>query len=484
MNLAGSRNPAIAGPQGDAIPFFHAGRYHLFYLESPPGKPDQPERSRTPWKHVVSDDLVNWSDLGIALPLGEAGSPDQDGIWTGSIIAVDGVLHVFYTGGNRSSRLPQSICHATSVDGISFIKDAANPLLLPDEFGYESRDWRDPFVLWRPETKSFLMLLVARSASGAPGRRGVVAAATSRDLKHWQLEPDFFYAPGNTYCVECPEVFELGGRWRMVYSRFSESAATVYRDADRLEGPWRTPEYPALDGPRWYAAKSLEDARGRRIAFGWVHDRRDFSNTGEWLWAGDMCLPRELYVNGEDRLCVRLPSEIMATLGPRHALPLRGVTGEWHEKSAASYAVAAPGAMAFAEIMAGSFASSLHVLTVTMAFDDLHGSVGVALYSNPDLTKGLGLICEPSRGRVVLREWSAGGENDREGAAIVENWIRRRSNGELEIQVFVRGSVLEIFVDQEIALTHRFYADSPLRAYALIEDGSATVTATLAKATG
>jgi len=95
MNLSGIRDPRSDGPQGDAIPFFHEGRYHLYYLEAPTGKLDQPERGRTPWRHVVSDDLVHWQDLGIVLPLGTREEADPDGIWTGSVVARDGRIYIF-----------------------------------------------------------------------------------------------------------------------------------------------------------------------------------------------------------------------------------------------------------------------------------------------------------------------------------------------------------------------------------------------------
>ena len=94
----------------------------------------------------------------------------------------------------------------------------------------------------------------------------------------------------------------------MHLSRFSEHAATIYRDADALTGPWRTFLLTQRStARRWYAAKSLSDDRGRRIAFGWVHDRRGFVEGGEWLWGGDMCLPREIYVGDGDRLSRPVP---------------------------------------------------------------------------------------------------------------------------------------------------------------------------------
>ena len=47
---------------------------------------------------------------------GEHGECDGDGIWTGSVIEHEGIFHFFYTGYNRQSTSPQTICKATSKD--------------------------------------------------------------------------------------------------------------------------------------------------------------------------------------------------------------------------------------------------------------------------------------------------------------------------------------------------------------------------------
>lgn len=469
MNFSGVRDPRIDGPQGDAIPFFHEGRYHLYYLEAPAGKLDQPDRGRTPWRHVVSDDLIHWEDLGIVLPLGTREEADPDGIWTGSVVEKDGVIHIFYTGGNRPRETPQTICHATSTDGIHFTKDDRNPLFGPDTTWFEARDWRDPFVFWREDRQEYWMLVTARSNTEALGRRGVVVLCTSPDLEAWTIHRAPFYAPGNTWAMECPEVFELGGKWRMIFSRFSEQAATIYREADSLDGPWRTPAHPALDGPRWYAAKSLTDDRGRRIAFGWVHDRRGFSDDGEWLWGGDMCLPREIYAGEADRLFVRVPQEIEDWFDDERPLKLSraeklGVLG-----GAASTIVELP-----------SISPELCRLALDIAVEDLRGGVGVTLYSTDAQTDGLALFIDAGTGRVTLADIVAAKEADRAPEPYVTNWIASRTSGHCRIDIYLRGDTLEFFIDRQVALTHRTYRTSPLNPVVFVEDGTATVSATLA----
>jgi beta-fructofuranosidase len=479
MNVRGVRDPRIDGPQGDAIPFFHEGRYHLYYLEAPAGRLDQPERGRTPWRHVVSDDLVHWEDLGIALPLGPREDADPDGIWTGSVIAKDGVIHIFYTGGNRPRETPQTICHATSRDGVSFTKDARNPLFGPDTDWFEARDWRDPHVFWNEARQQYWMLLSGRLRAGAPGRRGVVVLCTSPDLERWTVRKEPFYAPGNTWCMECPEVFELGGRWRMIFSRFSEQAATIYREADTLEGPWRTPAHPALDGPRWYAAKSLTDDKGRRIAFGWVHDRRGFVDDGEWLWGGDMCLPREIYAGEGDRLCVRLPQEIESWFDTEVPLPLAPLAGQWSADGADM-----PGGYASATIAMPAIGPELCRLSLDVAVETLRGGIGVTLYSDAAQVDGLALFIDAGTGRVTLGDIVAAKEADRAPEPHVTNWVAPRSDGAYRLDFCLRGDTIEIFIDRQVALTHRTYRKAPLNPIVFVEDGKAVVAASLATHAG
>ncbi len=475
MNPAGIRDPLRDGPHGDAIPFFFKGRYHLYYLEAPAGVQDQPDRGRTPWRHLVSDDLVHWDDLGIALPLGAGSDPDVDGIWTGSVIERDGLIHIFYTGGRRraDTTTPQTVCHATSVDGVIFVKDEVRPMMRPPAW-FEQRDWRDPFVFWNADRGEYWMLVTSRASEGPSGRRGIIALSTSPDLTVWTTRKKPFYAPGITYSMECPELFELGGRWRLAFSRFTEEAATVYREADSPEGPWRTPAHPAFDGPRWYAAKSLTDDRGRRISFGWVHDRRDQSVTSEWLWGGDMCLPREIYVGSADRLCVRPPEEIDGWLNRSAEIPVLDAGGKEHAS------LAAMGSFAFAELAMPVVGPELHRLTVTAELRDLRGGVGLVLFGDETMTGGLRLFVDAASGMVSLGDIVSGNEPDRMPPPLVTNWVPPRATGQLRFDIYRRGDVLEIFVDRQAALTHRNYDTGPMRSFFFVEDGAAAVTASLA----
>src|SRR5215213_4434828 len=167
------RRPSGAAAAGDPIPFTYDGTMHLFYLSSPHGPLDYPERVRTTWQHAVSDDLRNWQELEPALAPGPEGSYDAGGIWTGSVVEKGGTFLLFYTAHAPGSPNPQTISLATSQNLVTFTKHPDNPLVLPTN-GFEPIDWRDPYVFFNDEEATWWMLIAARRDAGPRWTRGVI----------------------------------------------------------------------------------------------------------------------------------------------------------------------------------------------------------------------------------------------------------------------------------------------------------------------
>lgn len=305
------RKMSFADSTGDAIPFYHEGKYHIFSLTSPPGTTVYPARLRTTWSHSVSEDLVHWQELPTALFPGEGDEPDASGVWTGSVVYGEGKYHAFYTGYCLTARFQQTICHAVSEDGIAWEKDPANPVITPLVELYEEGDWRDPYVFYNKEDGCYWMLLSARKLDMPVTRRGCVVLYRSKDLADWDYYGPL-YAPGHTNCPECPEMYKIGDTWYLSYSRFSEFVNTIYRVSKSPFGPWRKPKKDGIGGRRFYAAKSMEDAKGRRFYFAWAHDRAEKSDRGEWYWGGAFCVPHEVVAAPEGGLDVKMPREYVA----------------------------------------------------------------------------------------------------------------------------------------------------------------------------
>ena len=121
------------------------GKYHMFYQYHPNCHIGQPDRVQ--WGHAVSNDMIKWHDLPVALVPGE--KYDKDGCWSGTAAVKDGKLYLLYTGFVRTKNgSRQTQCLAWSDDGIHFEKYAKNPVIGSDKIPkYASvQDFRDPDI--------------------------------------------------------------------------------------------------------------------------------------------------------------------------------------------------------------------------------------------------------------------------------------------------------------------------------------------------
>ena len=197
----------INDPNGLA---FHNGRYHVFFQHHPYGTQWGPMH----WGHVSSDDLAHWDREPIALaPSIEA---DREGVWSGSCVTgPDGRLYAFYTGhrwfttsAERGAHRERQ-CLAVSSDGIHFEKLG---VVVDNREGL--RNFRDPKVLYREGI--WYMVTGQESAD----HRGQVALFRSHDLVEWESAGILYECPDvNVYMLECPDLFELGGAWVLVFSK-------------------------------------------------------------------------------------------------------------------------------------------------------------------------------------------------------------------------------------------------------------------------
>ncbi len=102
----------INDPNG--LIYFH-GQYHLFYQFNP----FKPAWGEMYWGHAVSDNLVDWTYLPVALaPSENYDSHEQGGCFSGTSIEYDGKLYLLYTGTSSGEHgFVQVQCLAESSDG-------------------------------------------------------------------------------------------------------------------------------------------------------------------------------------------------------------------------------------------------------------------------------------------------------------------------------------------------------------------------------
>ena len=158
-------------------PFYYHGCYHIFYQANP----HAPVWDNLCWGHLVSEDMVQWRDAGIALYPDDE-NIDIDGCWSGSAcMDFENVPVLFYTGGNND-RLPnQSVAIARPADlNDKELKDwKKEGIVLRQEIGKGFfGEFRDPFV-WRDKNRYYIMVGTGDVHNGG----GNALIYTSDDLK-------------------------------------------------------------------------------------------------------------------------------------------------------------------------------------------------------------------------------------------------------------------------------------------------------------
>ncbi|WP_052810355.1 GH32 C-terminal domain-containing protein [Vibrio renipiscarius] len=176
-------------------PIYYNGKYHLFYQHNPHG----PFWHQIHWGHWVSDDMVTWKNLPVALAP-EADSLTPDGVWSGSATYdKNGDPVLFFTAGNDSKKPNQRTGLAFPVDTSDpELKDwqyYKKPVTLQEEGVGVFGQFRDPFVVKDPEKELWYQLVT----SGVPGEGGTALVYTSTDLVNWEHQGNLFEADHDKY---------------------------------------------------------------------------------------------------------------------------------------------------------------------------------------------------------------------------------------------------------------------------------------------
>lgn len=451
---------------GDVIPWQEDGTFHLFYLHETRAVP----KTGMPWHRVVTEDLVELRETGEALTSGGPGS-DAFNVYTGSIVRdTEGTHHAFYTGQNPARTgadgLPlQLVMHATSRDAMQTWTQHPE-----DTFGatpgYETADWRDPYVFWDDDAQLWRMLVTARHTDGPERRRGVVAQCVSQDLSTWEPAAPF-WDPRRYLAHECPEVFRWRDWWYLVYSEFSDAFTTRYRMARSLDGPWLVPEHDTLDGRAYYAAKSA--ARdGRRFFFGWIASREGDRDDGAWQWAGTLSV-LEAEQRADGTLAFHPTAELRETFD--HAV----------DQVAPGTRLTAPDG--YADVLSAADAPERFRLRARLDIAPGTTECGVLLRASADGDAGYVLRLEPRRGRLVLDRWprrSTGTEQwhisgDVPYVVELERPCTLAPGGH-ELDVIVDGDLCVATLDDEVVLSTRLYDRPTGRVGAFVGEGTVTVT--------
>ena len=281
---------------------YFQGRYHMFYQHFPYA----PQWGTMHWGHAVSDDLVTWEHLPIALfPSMEE---DQNGCFSGSAVEKDGKMYLFYTGVHYDKPNPQNIhvpygdtfdasqIMISSEDGLTFDnfkgKQVVVPTILDEKLGHRVNT-RDPKV-WKGKDAFYMVLGTMTEDEG-----GKLLFYKSADLKKWTLVNHVSKNHELGFMWECPDYFEAEGGKVLVFSpmglikkeNFYDSHAICMQVGfDEETCTMEIPNiYQFLDyGMDLYAPQSTTDELGRRVIVAWARMPKTVDNQ----WNGMFCMPR------------------------------------------------------------------------------------------------------------------------------------------------------------------------------------------------
>lgn len=387
------------------------GRYHLFYQHNP----NAAVWGDMHWGHAVSDDLVHWRDLPLALAPTPGGC-DADGCWSGCAVDDGGVPKLFYTGWRDEH---EAVCLARGgPDLVEWTKVSRNPVIPGPPPELDTLGFRDPFI-WREDGQWHMVL-----GTGIEGGDAGVLLYRSSNLVDWTYLGPLFMGgdPALDTVWECPNFFRLDDRWVLMVSVLGGTGVRYF--VGDFDGRRFTPVREGwVDfGEVFFAPQTFVDDAGRRLMFGWLQEARSEAAQRAAGWAGVMTLPRVLSLAPDGTLRSAPTPEVEA---------LRGDALD----------VEAPLPLAF------------ELRAVVEVGDEI---AGFTLRSVGDGSEAVRVGYDP--GAEVLFFEGAGCAPTALTSGEVQRAPLALSAGEmLDLRVFVDHSVVEIFANGDVALSARTY---------------------------
>ena len=405
------------------------GRYHLFYQFWPPHvTDDRPWEEAMHWGHAVSEDLVHWRDLPIAL------SPDEGpeaGCFSGQALVEDDRALVMYFGTEAGN------CIAAADDEYltDFERAEANPVIPVDEDA--------PYVvfdpcLWRDGD-------TYHSLSGWK-RDGRTAEFhfTSENLTDWDYRGTLVKDGYHTNPEEdgaVPNFFELDGRHVLLF--FSHSHGPQYYVGDYHGGTdfdirsHGRLNFGPVDHGNLHAPSVCHAGDGRKIAFfNVVEGRHGWQDDPGEGWAGVVSLPRRLSLSGDD-LRVEPVAELSA-LRTNH----RRVEG---------HTVPADEEWVVPDIGGASIE-----VNATVAVDGAD-EVGLSVLRSPDGREATEITYWDGAGALGIDSGRASGNPEAKGRPPEVAPFSLGDDERLDLRVFVDRSIVEVFANGRRTLTTRVY---------------------------
>lgn len=438
---------------------FWRGKYHMFYQHSPhfsgSGLP------HAHWGHAVSDDMVHWEDLPIALTP-EPGGYDDVGCWSGtSWVDEDKVVACYFahTHGNAV---------ATSSDDL-LINWTKNPKIAVP---FDPAKTYDPCI-WR-EGDTYRMIsgriTGAKHGHGADqefGGHDIAYAYKSTDLENWTDEGVFyeggvFTEPGED-CA-CPCFFPIGDKHMLLFLAHNRGAQ--YYLGSYENGRFTPETHGRMNFTNYHLSRLCECGdftapiawglpNGRRVMVAWLPEGLKYDAQKKAKWAGIMSLPRDLSLAPDGTLRIE-PIPELQSLRRNH--------------------------QSFSDLKLDSGEITLenvsgNCLEIAATIDPgASERVGMKVCCSPDGVEETSIIYNAANGTLTLDPILASENPDFIGREAQIAPLELKAGEPLELRVFIDRSVVEVFANGRQAVCKRIYPSRPdSLGVKVFADGVATV---------
>ena len=422
--------------------FFMDGEYHLFYQYYP----DSTVWGPMHWGHAVSEDLIHWEHLPIAL------YPDSLGyIFSGSAVVdynntsgfgkngeppVVAMFTHHLMEGEKAGRIDyqyQSIAYSND-KGRTWTKYDDNPVIPNPGI----KDFRDPKVVWDEERSKWVMVLAAYDKA---------MFYTSPNLIDWTYESEFGIE-GDTRLWECPDLFPMSvglgdkqkTKWVLIVS-IQKDAPNGGTGTSYFVGDWNGKEFiPDTQGQKWldygtdnYAFVTWSGTINKTIGIGWMSNWQYAQVVPSQKWRSAMTVPRRLFLQEKDNefILINRPIQEYTYFSHNKELFL-------HKDSIFNI----PEGLAKLRFIKNSIEVS---------------NVSFTLYNEVGDTLRTGI----KEGKVFIDRRKAGHTDFSESFASDIHWGNSISDFHM-IDIFLDHASIEVFANSgEVAMTEIFFVDKP-----------------------
>lgn len=418
------------------------GKYHVFFQKNANG----PYMTRLHWGHLSSPNLYDWTEEQIAIAPGA--DYDIKGCWSGCVFTDDeltgGKPNAIYTAVDYAKA---TIAQAVPSDEnlIHWEKGAAP--IIPGRPAGLSDDFRDPYF-FRNGNDAYIVVGTSKGNVGAATLHHYEAAG-----KRWSNDGKIFFA-GTSAATdgrfwEMPTVTQMAdGKWLVTVTPLETSTGvhTLYWtgtiNADGTFSPDANSSVPrdfeliSKDG-YGLLSPTIYSKDGKIVTIGIVPDKISTADNCNLGWAHTYSFPREISLDSEGNLLQK---------------PFEGLRGLRSDEKDSYTGLTLDGETAFekAEGHQLELYGEFIVSNATFGFKFFQGSTGEATVSyNPATNE-------------IVADFSAlprlaNDNNVYNGIYRKTLPIRPAMGSNMTLDVFVDGSIVDIFVDNKWATSIRVF---------------------------